>query len=172
MYNQVFSRLLWKDGTGKANPDLAESWQVAPDNLSITLKLRDNLKWHDGKAVAAQDFVDMFGYLSDEALAKDLSIMKIKGIMGPVKEVSAPDASTVKLSFSAPVPYITDILDYWFLIRIDDKTDPAFVKKLPSRHRAVQDGRVGAAAVRAIHQVRRTTGTRTCRRWTSSCSGG
>jgi peptide/nickel transport system substrate-binding protein len=131
MYNQVFSRLLWKDGTGKANPDLAESWQVVPDNLSITLKLRDNLKWHDGKAVTAQDFVDMFGYLSDETLAKDLSIMKIKGIMGPVTEVSAADASTVKLSFLAPVPYITDILDYWFLIRIDDTSDPAFVKKLP-----------------------------------------
>jgi peptide/nickel transport system substrate-binding protein len=131
MYDQVFSRLLWKDGTGKANPDLAESWQLAPDNLSITLKLRGGLKWHDGKAVAAQDFVDMFGYLKDEALAADLSVMKIKGIMGPVKEVTAPDASTVQLNFSAPVPYVTDILDYWFLIRIDDKSDAQFVKKLP-----------------------------------------
>ena len=29
------------------------------------------------------------------------------------------------------MPYITDILDYWFLLRIDDKTDPQFVKNLP-----------------------------------------
>ena len=28
MYDQVFSRLLWKDGAGRANPDLAESWQL------------------------------------------------------------------------------------------------------------------------------------------------
>jgi peptide/nickel transport system substrate-binding protein len=131
MYDQVFSRLLWKDGAGNANPDLAESWQLAPDNLSITLKLRDSLKWHDGKEVAAQDFVNMFGYLKDDALAKDLSVMKIKGIMGPVKEVAAPNPSTLQVSFSAPVPYITDIFDYWFLIRIDDKTDPQFVKSLP-----------------------------------------
>jgi peptide/nickel transport system substrate-binding protein len=131
MYDQVFSRLLWIDGTGKANPDLAESWQLGPDNLSIKLKLRDGLKWHDGKAVAAQDFVDMYGYIKDETLATDLSVMKIKGIMGPVKDVTAPDRSTVQVSFSAPVPYITDILDYWFLIRIDDKTDPQFVKKTP-----------------------------------------
>ncbi|HEY3063104.1 MAG TPA: ABC transporter substrate-binding protein [Chloroflexota bacterium] len=131
MYDQVFSRLLWKDGAGKANPDLAESWQLASDNLSIRLKLRSGLKWHDGKAVAAQDFVDMFGYVKDDALATDLSVMKIKGIMGPVKEVTAPDASTVQLSFSAPVPYITDILDYWFLIRISDKSDPQFVKQAP-----------------------------------------
>jgi peptide/nickel transport system substrate-binding protein len=38
---------------------------------------------------------------------------------------------TLKLSFSAPVPYITDILDYWFLIRIADKSDPQFVNKIP-----------------------------------------
>jgi peptide/nickel transport system substrate-binding protein len=131
MYDQVFSRLLWKDGAGKANPDLAESWQLAPDNLSITLKLRTSLKWHDGKAVTAQDFVDMFGYTKDQTLATDPSVMKIKGIMGPVKDVTAPDPSTVQISFSAPVPYITDILDYWFLLRIEDKTDPQFVKKLP-----------------------------------------
>src|SRR6266545_2592544 len=74
MYDQVFSRLLWKDGAGKANPDLAESWQLAPDNLSIRLKLRSGLKWHDDKAVATQDFVDMFGYLKDDALATDLSV--------------------------------------------------------------------------------------------------
>src|SRR2546425_4834933 len=79
MYDQVFSRLLWKDGTAKANPDLAESWQVAPDNLSISLKLRSGLKWHDGKAVTAQDFLDSYAYLKDPALATDLSIMKIKG---------------------------------------------------------------------------------------------
>src|SRR6267143_253618 len=84
MYDQVFSRLLWKDGAGKANPDLAESWQLAPDNLSISLKLRGNLKWHVGKAVTAQDFVDMFGYTRDAALATYPSVMKIKGIMGPV----------------------------------------------------------------------------------------
>jgi peptide/nickel transport system substrate-binding protein len=131
MYDQVFSRLLWKDGTGKANPDLAESWQLAPDNLSITLKLRNGLKWHDGKAVTAQDFLDCFGYLTDPALAADPSVMKIKGIMGPVKEATAPDPMTLKLGFTAPVPYITDILDYWFLIRIADKSDPQFVNKIP-----------------------------------------
>src|SRR5205823_614195 len=131
MYDQVFSRLLWKDGTGKANPDLAESWQLAPDNLSITLKLRNGLKWHDGKAVTAQDFLDSFGYLTDPALATDPSVLKIKGLMGSINEVTAPDPSTVKLAFSAPVPYITDILDYWFLIRIEDKSDPQFVNKIP-----------------------------------------
>jgi peptide/nickel transport system substrate-binding protein len=131
MYDQVFSRLLWKDGKGTANPDLAESWQLAPDNLSATLKLRNGLKWHDGKPVTAQDFVDSYGYLSDPALATDPSVLKIKGLMAPVNEVTAPDPGTLRLAFPAPVPYITDILDYWFLIRIDDKSDPQFINKIP-----------------------------------------
>jgi peptide/nickel transport system substrate-binding protein len=132
MYDQVFSRLLWKDGTGQANPDLAESWQLAPDNLSITLKLRDGLKWHDGKAVTAQDFLNSYAYLSDPALATDASVIKIKGLMSPINEATAPDPLTLHVAFSAPVPYITDVLDYWFLIRIDDKSDPQFVNKIPT----------------------------------------
>ena len=164
--------MLWKDGDGKANPDLAESWTMAPDNLSITLKLRDGLKWHDGKAVAAQDFVDMFGYTKDEALAKDLSVMKIKGIMGPVKEVAAPNPSTVQVSFSAPVPYITDILDYWFLLRIEDKTDPQFVKKLPVGTGPFKMAEWVPAAVRPLYEVRRLLEQRPAATWTSSCSSG
>ena len=83
MYDQVFSRLLWKDGTGKANPDLAESWQIAPDNLSITLKLREQPE------VARRQSRHRPGLhrlasttLSDPVLATDPSVMKIKGIMG------------------------------------------------------------------------------------------
>ncbi|MDQ3699907.1 MAG: ABC transporter substrate-binding protein, partial [Chloroflexota bacterium] len=58
LYNQVFSRLAWKDGDGKANPDLAESWTLAPDSTSLRLKLRSDVKWHDGKPFTAQDYVE------------------------------------------------------------------------------------------------------------------
>ena len=69
--------------------------------------------------------------MKDPALASDPSVLKIKGLMGAVNEATAPDPTTLKLAFSAPVPYITDILDYWFLIRIDDKSDPQFLNKIP-----------------------------------------
>ena len=131
LYNQVFSRLLWKDGTGTANPDIAESWQMAPDNLSLRLKLRGGVTWHDGKELAAEDFVTMWGYLKDEALAKHVGITKIKALTGPIKDMQAPDRSTLELRFDAPVPYVLDILDYFYAIRIDDKSDPQMLKKLP-----------------------------------------
>ena len=34
VYNQSFSRLVWKDAEGKESGDLAESWVIAPDGLS------------------------------------------------------------------------------------------------------------------------------------------
>jgi peptide/nickel transport system substrate-binding protein len=131
MYNQVFSRLLWKDGAGKENPDLAESWEMARDGLSFTLKLRQGVKWHDGKEFTAEDYVTQFNYTKDEVLLKDAAIKKHQGLLAPIKEVKATDKQTLQLTFATPVPYITDILDYWFAIRVDDKADPMFTKKPP-----------------------------------------
>ncbi len=131
LYNQVFSRLMWKDGTGQSLPDLAQEWAMAPDNLSLKLKLRDNVKWHDGKELTADDFVTMWGYLKDEALAKHVGVTKVKGITAPIKDLVAPDKSTLELKFDAPVPYVLDILDWFYAIRIPDKSDPQMLKSLP-----------------------------------------
>jgi peptide/nickel transport system substrate-binding protein len=40
---------------GKLEPELAESWAIAPDNRSVTFKLRKNAKFHDGTPVTAKD---------------------------------------------------------------------------------------------------------------------
>ena len=39
----------------KLEPELAESWQIAPDGNSVTFKLRKNAKFHDGTPVTAKD---------------------------------------------------------------------------------------------------------------------
>jgi peptide/nickel transport system substrate-binding protein len=39
----------------KLEPELAESWTVAPDGTSVTFKLRKNAKFHDGTPVTAAD---------------------------------------------------------------------------------------------------------------------
>src|SRR5882724_1409361 len=36
-------------------PELAESWQVAADGMSVTFKLRKDAKFHDGSPVTAHD---------------------------------------------------------------------------------------------------------------------
>lgn len=39
----------------KLEPELAESWAMAPDGMSVTFKLRKNAKFHDGTPVTAND---------------------------------------------------------------------------------------------------------------------
>src|SRR6185503_22065 len=44
-----------QNSMGTIVPELAESWSTAPDNLSLTFKLRQGVKWHDGKPFTAAD---------------------------------------------------------------------------------------------------------------------
>src|SRR6476620_8589230 len=51
-----------KPAANKVVPDLAESWEFAPDGMSIVFKLRPNLKFHDkapvnGRAVTTDDIL-------------------------------------------------------------------------------------------------------------------
>ncbi|MFZ1281353.1 MAG: ABC transporter substrate-binding protein, partial [Ignavibacteriaceae bacterium] len=46
-------------------PMLAESWQINKDSNSVTLNLRDNLKWSDGKSITIEDIIFSFDIYSD-----------------------------------------------------------------------------------------------------------
>lgn len=53
-----FRGLTQEEGTtGELKPDLAESWQISPDQKQITFTLRDGLKWSDGQPLTADDVV-------------------------------------------------------------------------------------------------------------------
>ncbi len=131
VYNQVFSRLVWRDSKGEEHLDLAESYKLAADGMSVEIKVRSGVKWHDGKDLSAQDFVTMYGYLTDPAVAEDPNVGEMKGVFEKITAVEAPDATTLIMRASAPIPYIADILDYWHAIRIDNPKDYGFVATPP-----------------------------------------
>lgn len=45
--------------------DLAESWEVSPDELSITFHLRKGVKWHDGREFTADDLMFTYRFMTD-----------------------------------------------------------------------------------------------------------
>lgn len=56
----TFGKKTLPDGTEsydytKLEPELAESWTMAPDGMSVTFKLRKDAKFHDGTPVTAKD---------------------------------------------------------------------------------------------------------------------
>ncbi|MGH2558415.1 MAG: ABC transporter substrate-binding protein [Thermomicrobiales bacterium] len=132
IYNQVYSRLFWKDGEGELHADLAESWETSADGLTFTVTLRPGATWHDGTPVTANDFVTMFGYVQDQAMV-DISgaVQKVQALFVPISAVEAPDDLTVVFRSEQPVPYISDIIDYWFLIRIDSVENTTLTNPLP-----------------------------------------
>src|SRR6185295_13916703 len=52
----IFDGLMdYKPGTTELTPDLAESYTVSEDGLTYTFKLRDGVKFHNGRALTASD---------------------------------------------------------------------------------------------------------------------
>jgi peptide/nickel transport system substrate-binding protein len=51
----LFSQLVRVEVDGKVNGDLAESWDMAPNGLTYTFRIRRNVRWHDGRPLTAED---------------------------------------------------------------------------------------------------------------------
>ncbi|MFN2486395.1 MAG: ABC transporter substrate-binding protein, partial [Acidimicrobiia bacterium] len=122
---------MWRDFEGNERLDLAESWEQSEDGMTVTIRVREGVKWHDGTDFSAQDYVTMFGYLSDGALAEDPNVVEMSGVLSPITSVEAPDPTTLVITSSVPIPYVVDLLDYWHAIRIDNPEDFGFVATPP-----------------------------------------
>ena len=64
----VYSGLLKSEPDGSFTPDLAKSYQVSADGLSYTFELRDNITFHDGTPVTADDVKFTIEKAQDPAL--------------------------------------------------------------------------------------------------------
>jgi len=81
-------------------PGLAESWEIAPDQKSITFHLRHGVKWSDSAPFTAHDVTFTMQVIYDERVPNSLrSLLTIDG--KPI-EVSAPDDYTVVMRLPRP----------------------------------------------------------------------
>lgn len=53
----IFSGLMKYDAEGKLVPDLAKSYDISSDGLTYTVYLKDDVLWHDGEKVTADDVI-------------------------------------------------------------------------------------------------------------------
>ena len=72
---------------------------VARDGLSVTWKLKQNVQWHDGKPLTADDFVFTWEYAADPATTA-VSMGNYKD----VTRIDKLDAHTIKIVYKAPNP--------------------------------------------------------------------
>ena len=111
--DQIASRIFYEPLAGwdaEANlvPQLAteapsrENGGISADGLSVTWKLRKDVKWHDGKPFTADDVVFTWEYAKDPATAAYTT-----GAYTPIK-VEKVDDFTVKVIFNQPTPFWAD----------------------------------------------------------------
>lgn len=100
--SHVFEGLFTRDEKAQVIPQLAEDYAVAEDGLSVVIRIRAGITFHNGKTMTAEDVkASLERYRTVGASAK---------IMDPVTEIAAVDPSTIKVTFDQPVPIFIEQL--------------------------------------------------------------
>src|SRR5262245_61349042 len=100
--------------TGDIQGSLAQSWEIAPDGLTITFKLRSGVKWHNkapvnGRAFDSADVLASFDrYIKMGPLGA--LVFNAASPTAPVLSTTAPDANTVVMKLKEPIVYLPN----WF----------------------------------------------------------
>lgn len=107
----VYEGLFKLTDGGKVEKQLAESYTVSPDGLTYTIKLRDGVKFHSGKALDSADVK-----YSIEKVTGPSSQSARKSSLEVVKSVATPDARTVKVTLSSKsISFIYNLSYVWII---------------------------------------------------------
>lgn len=108
--SNIFNSLLKYNGNLDIEGDLAESWEIADDQKTITFKLKPNLLWADGKPLTSADILFTWKTVTDEntrsPYASDYQL---------VTNADAPDALTFKVTYGQ---VYAPALDSWASLHI------------------------------------------------------
>jgi len=124
----LYNGLVGRDERGEPVSELAESWQVEQAGTVYRFRLRDGVKWHDGRPFTASDVKFTF----EEVLLKFHA--RTRASMGAVLAgIEAPDDRTVVFRFKqpyAPLLYQLDATEAPIVARhvyqgSDPQTNPA-----------------------------------------------
>jgi peptide/nickel transport system substrate-binding protein len=102
----VCDKLIEVDAKLAYVPQLATEWSWAPDGLSLTMKLRASVTFHDGEPLDAEAV--RFNIERD----KTASYSRRKSELAPVKTVTVVDPLTVRFDLSEPyAPLLAQLAD-------------------------------------------------------------
>ena len=103
-YQAVYDSLLYAKPDGTVVPNLATEWKYSPDNLTLTLKLRTDVTFHDGtKFDAAAAAANLNRYKTGKApSASNLTLMdKATAIDPATLEIKMTDSDPAMLAYLA-----------------------------------------------------------------------
>jgi len=105
----IFDQHIAQNSEKTIRPELATSWEWSEDKTKLTFKLRDGVKWHDGKPFTARDVkctMDLLMGKSKDSLRKNPR----EGWFANVAEVTVNGDNEVSFNLKRPQPALLSLL--------------------------------------------------------------
>lgn len=103
-YYPVFDRLTRAETGGEIVPMLAESWETAPDAMSMRMSLREGVEFHDGSPFDASAMV------ASVTRAQQLPDSVVAPFLKTLDRIDIVDDHEVVFRYSAPTPDMPTVL--------------------------------------------------------------
>lgn len=103
----LFTPLVQYDEDLGVQPFLAESWQLEGDT-AVVFRLRNDVRWHDGQPVTAEDVKYTFDMAKDSTTASLIGSV----YLGEVESAQVVDAQTIRFDFARP--HAQALEDFWW----------------------------------------------------------
>jgi peptide/nickel transport system substrate-binding protein len=103
----IYEGLTEQKPDGTVAPSLAESWDISPDGGTYTFKIRQGVKFHNGRPMTSGDVVYSFQRIKDPATGT-----ANRSQFDIISEIQAPDRSTVVMTLQqAYAPLLAILTD-------------------------------------------------------------
>ncbi|MEK7874092.1 MAG: ABC transporter substrate-binding protein [Chloroflexota bacterium] len=101
-FSNVYIGLLRKDplDTEKGIPSMAKEWQISPNGTEYTFTLNPGIKWHDGRALTAEDVAWNLNRMAFPP--KGVAAPRTVGLLVGMVKAEAVDATKVRITLDAP----------------------------------------------------------------------
>jgi peptide/nickel transport system substrate-binding protein len=103
----LFTPLIQYDEDLSPTPHLAESWEMHGDT-AVTFTLREDVRWHDGQPVTAEDVKFTF----DMAKNPETASLLASAYLALVESAEVLDARTIRFRFETP--HAQALEDFWW----------------------------------------------------------
>lgn len=97
MMENVYDTLVMVTAEGRIGPGLAESWSASDDGLTWTFQIRRNVKFHNGRAMTAEDVVYSINRIRDPKTKSPRA-----GDFSEVDSITASGPTTVVFKLKRP----------------------------------------------------------------------
>ncbi|MFA5093601.1 MAG: ABC transporter substrate-binding protein, partial [Candidatus Omnitrophota bacterium] len=105
----VFSSLFRRDDQGVMQPDLVSEYDISADGKTYTLKLKDNVKFHNGNKLTVDDVMFTFSAMKDPAYGSPYRQVFAGA------DITRVDDNTVQFNLAEPYSAFLELLTFGIL---------------------------------------------------------